>query len=141
MKTRIASVLFAVLTALGCALTGCGGGASGIDTADLEAAFRSGEPELQASATAAVQALKAGKHLDGATALANLARSAESLTEDQKNAMINVGAMIQVAMAEDGDKADLAVYQAVEDMMAALDGREASTVGTDPDRVRPPEEF
>ncbi|MBX3746566.1 MAG: hypothetical protein KF833_14755 [Verrucomicrobiae bacterium] len=140
MKQRIAPILWGGFVALGLFITGCGKG-GGIDTADLDAAFVRAEPEVKATATTAVQALKAGKFLDGATALANLARSAESLSEDQKNAMINVGAMIQVVMAEDGDKADLAVYQAVEDMMAALDGREASTVGTDPDRVRPPEEF
>jgi hypothetical protein len=40
-------------------------------------------------------------------------------------------------MSEDGDKADLKVYQAVDDMVNTLNDQPLKPVGTDPDRSRP----
>lgn len=136
MKNQISSVFIAL--AIGLFLTGCGRSATKMDTSEFEAAFATADPSIKGAADEAVRALKGGKYFEGATALANIAKSATKLDETQKNAMINLGATIQLIMSEDADKADLNVYQAVEDMMAALDGRESTTVGTTPDRVRPP---
>jgi hypothetical protein len=137
MKNHLAPV-FIALTAIGFLLTGCGRGATKMDTSEFEAAFATADPSVKGLANDAVKALKADKYFEGATALANIAKSADKLDEAQKNAMINLGATIQLIMSEDGDKADLKVYQAVEDMIAALDGRESAKVGTTPDRVLPP---
>ncbi len=128
---------------LGFALTlaGCGGGSgSGADTKEVEAAFASADPALKGPADEAVKAIKAGQYLEGANALLAVAKASadKELSEPQENAIVNLGAAIQMVLAAQGDKADLKVYQAIEDMMAALSGREASKVGTNPDAARPP---
>jgi len=109
-----------------------------MDTAEFDRAFASADAALKGQAQEASKALNASKLFEGATALANLAKSVEKLNDDQKAAMVNLGATIQLLMSEDGDKADLKVYQAVEDMVNALESREATKVGTTPDRVAPP---
>jgi hypothetical protein len=121
MKLNLSLLFLGCLAVSGLLLSGCGGKTK-MDTASYEAA----------------KALKAGKYLDGATALANLAKSAEKMTDEQKQSMTELGITLQVIMSEDGDKMDLKLWQAVEDMLAALEGRESAQVGTDPDRVRPP---
>lgn len=131
---RLAGALLAVISLT---LTGCGSGKTKMDTAELESAFSGADAELKSLVTEATKALHAGKLFEGATALANLAKSPDKLNDAQKNAMINVGATIQLQMSEDEAKSDLKVYQAVENMMAALEGQEAPTVGINPDQMRP----
>ncbi len=139
MKTPITTLVVSALASLMLLLTGCGGGGSStkMDTADLEKSFASADATLKGPADEAVKALKGGKYFDGATALANLAKSVDKLNDEQKNAMINVGATIQLIMSEDGDRADLKVYQAVDDMINLLNGEALKQVGTDPDRSKP----
>lgn len=116
-------------------LTGCGAAKTKMDTADFDKAFASADATVKSQADEAVKALKAGKMFEGATALANLAKSAEKLDQTQKDAMVNLGATIQLIISE--GESDLRVYQAVDDMINTLDGRDLSKVGTTPDRVVP----
>lgn len=138
MKSPISLLAGLALCCLGLVAAGCGGGGKPkMDTADVEKAFASADASLKGPAEEAVKMLKAGKLLDGSTALANLAKSAEKLSEEQKNAMVNLGATIQLIMSADGDQADLKVYQAVDDMLSALEGRESTPVGVTPDQTAP----
>lgn len=141
MKTFLRTALASALAALALTLAGCGGGGPGktkMDTKEFTAAFAGADAALSGPANEAVAALNSGKMFEGATALVNLAKAGTGKFSDtQKNALINLGATIQMVMAEDGDKADLKVYQAVEDLMAALEERGASTVGVTPDRPAP----
>jgi hypothetical protein len=133
MKLKFLASSLACLAALTFLLTGCGSGSKRMNTADFKAAFAGASGDVKSAADEVVQALEAGKYFEGATALANLAKSTESLSDDQKNAMINLGADIQVIVAENPESADPQVYQAIEDMMAALEGRQAAPVGVNPD--------
>lgn len=128
---RILTLLAAALLLAGC------GSAAKVETDEFERAFASADPALKGPADEAAKAIKTGLYFEGATALANLAKSGESMTDEQKNALINVGASIQKVMALEGDKADLKVHQAVDDMMAALEGRESAKVGVNPDYAPP----
>lgn len=142
MKIPFPSLLLAGLTAAGLLLAGgCGGGSSKtkMDTADFSKAFATADAALKTSADEAAKALNSGKLFEGTTELVNLAKAnVEKLSDDQKNALINLSATIQMVMSEDGDKADLKVYQAVEDLIAALDSRESTRVGLTPDRTTAP---
>lgn len=127
LAVSASSILVAAL------LAGCGPGGTAktkMDTQELVTAFASAEESLKGPATEAAQALAAGKTFEGATTLVTLAKAgAGKFSDTQKNALVNLGATIQMVMAEDGDKADLKVYQAVEDLMAALEERDAGKVG------------
>jgi hypothetical protein len=140
MKPDFATRLLTCLSLFSLLLGGCGGGKTKMDTTAFEQAFASAAPSIKGPADEAARALKSEKYVDGATALANLAKSAESMTEEQKQAMNEVGITIQVILSEGGDEISdpMKVWQALEDMFAALEGRESATVGSDPDRVRPP---
>ena len=127
---------------LGLALLVAGCDKSNLEKADpteLVAAFDAADPALKTPATAAAKAAKAGNLLECASSLAAVAKAGveKEISEPQRNALINLGTSIQKVMSEQGDKADLKVYQAIEDMMAALTGRDASKVGVNPDAVRP----
>lgn len=140
MTPRFLSYVLSSLAAFGLMLAaGCGSSATKMDTKDLEAAFASADAGLKASVDEAAKALNAGKLFEGATSLVNVAKASDKLTDEQKNAMINIGATIQLQMSEDDSKGDLKVWQAVEDMMAALEGMAPAQVGVNPDRVRPPQ--
>lgn len=111
-----------------------------MDTAEFSKAFASAEVAVKGPADQAAKLLVAGKLLEGSTALVEVAKAGgDKLSEVQKNALINLGATVQLVMSEDGDKADLKVYQAVEDLMAILTDRESTKLGTSPDRVLPKE--
>lgn len=135
MNKSFVSLLCAALGVALLLLTGCGGSKTKMDTADFEKSFADAEAAVKGQADEAVKALKAGKMFEGATALANLAKSAEKLNQGQKDAMVNLGATIQLIISE--GESDLRVYQAVDDMINTLDGRDLSKVGTTPDRVAP----
>ncbi len=133
MKPKLIALLIPLFATVGLLVTGCGGGKSRLDTAEFDRAFATADPSLKGPADEASKALKEGKFFEGTTALANLAKSSEKLSEPQKNAMINLAGNIEKIMAGDGDKADIKVFQAVNDMMAALEGRESAKAGVNPD--------
>lgn len=132
MKRLLAPGLFAALTALGLLLSGCGGGGGKLDTAEVTEAFATADAALKAPAGEAVKLLQAGKLLEGATTLVKVAKDGgEKLTEPQKNALINLSASIQMAAAGAQDS-DAKLEQTIEDLMAALEGRESGKVGVVP---------
>ncbi len=141
MKSALHSLTAVFVTTLALLLAGCGGTAkSKLDTTEFSSAFATADPAIKGPAEESVKALKAGKLFEGATALVATAKAgADKISPEQKNALINLGSSIQMVMSEDGNKADLKVYQAVEDLMSLLTDRESSKVGTTPDRVRPPQ--
>jgi len=111
-----------------------------MDTTGLVAAFASAEASLKSAVEAAAKQLDSGKLKDGTTTLAELVKkSHESLTEPQKNALVDVVTKIQLIMSEDGDKVDMDTYQAADDIIAGMEGKEAPKVGINPDAVRPPQ--
>lgn len=137
----LSPVFFACFAAVAVLVAGCGGAAkTKMDTAEFSKAFASAEAAVKGPADEAVKLLQAGKLFEGATAMVEVAKAGgDKLSEPQKNALINLGATVQLVMSEDGDKADLKVYQAVEDLMAILTERESTKVGTSPERVLPKE--
>ena len=138
MKIRFLSFLVAGLATLSLLLAGCGGKSSTrMDTAALEQAFSSADAALKGPVDTAVKHLNSGRLLEGTTALAELGKSVEQLNDAQKDALLGVATTIQTIMSEDGDKADLKVYQAVENLVASIAGRQPSQVGVNPDAVRP----
>lgn len=118
-------------------LAGCGSGSTPMDTSGFESAFASATGNIKAGATEAVTALKAGKLLEGSTALENVAKSNAELTDDQRNAMIDLGATIQRILTEQPEGADIAVFQAIENMLGHLLDTVPSTVGITPDNAQP----
>lgn len=135
MKKTFAVLLGATLGVVLLCFTGCGAAKTKMDTVDFEKAFASADAAVKGQADEAVKALQAGKLFEGATALANMAKSADKLNQGQKDAMVNLGATIQLIISE--GESDLRVYQAVDDMLNTLEGRDLSKVGTTPDRVAP----
>lgn len=135
MKRLLVPSLSALLAALGLLLAGCGGGGGAkLETAELTEAFASGDAALKTSADEAVKLLTSGKYLEGTTSLVKLAQTGgDKLTEPQKNALINACASIQLVISEDASKNDERIHQAVENLMAAVEGRDASKVGVTPD--------
>ncbi|MFN0067039.1 MAG: hypothetical protein ACKVYV_05320 [Limisphaerales bacterium] len=115
--------------ALALLLSACGGGGTKLDTAALAAPFAAAAPALKSQADAAVKALKGGDHLAGVKALGALAKEHARLSEEQRAAMIDATAQVQTRLAEQPTANDMAVHQAIEDMMAALEGRPAKKVG------------
>lgn len=129
------SSLSLCLLALG--LIGCGSGKTPMDTSGIESAFASASGDIKAGVNQAVTALKAGKLLEGSTALENVAKSNDELTDDQRNAMIDLGATIQRILTEQPEGADIAVFQAIENMLGYLLDTPPSTVGVTPDNAQP----
>jgi hypothetical protein len=66
--------------------------------------FSGADAAVKGQADEAVKALKAGKMFEGATALANLAKSAEKLDQGQKDAMVNLGATIQLIISRGANR-------------------------------------
>ena len=130
-----------ILAFLSWALAGCGGPPkTKMDTTGLVAAFASAEASLKSAVEAAAKQLDSGKLKDGTASLAALVKkSHESLTEPQKTALVDVVTKIQLIMSEDGDKVDMDTYQAADDIIAGMEGKEAPKVGINPDAVRPPQ--
>lgn len=139
MKTTSSTLAVVLGVLISFVLAGCGGGAkTKMDTAEFSQAFSAADAAVKTPADAAVKALQAGNMLEGANSLIAVVKAGgEKLSEPQKNALINLGATVQMMMAEDGDKADMKVYQAVEDLMALINERESTPVGSSPDRVAP----
>ncbi len=141
MKIALLKLASLVSLAAFCLTTGCGGSASTkMDTSELVAAFANAEASLKSQVDAAAKSLNAGKLMDGTSALARAAKEAhESLSEAQKTALLGIVTQVQTIMAEDPDRMDLNIYQAAENLIAGMEGREATRVGMTPDMVQPPQ--
>lgn len=139
MKTPVLTLATALLLSFAVFIAGCGGEPkTKLDTTELVTAFASADPAIKSPVDAAAKALVGGKLLEGMSSLATVAKANhEALTEPQKDALVNLVTTVQTIMAEDGNKVDLKVYQAADNIIAGMEGREAPKVGINPDAVRP----
>jgi hypothetical protein len=129
----------AVLAAVSLLLAACGGGSTKLDVEPLRAPFASAAAELKAPAEAALQALQAGRHAEGLQALLPVARARDKLTDEQRDALAAVAANVQIIATQAAGSDNLAVQQAVEDLMAALENRPASKVSVNPNEFMRPQ--
>ncbi len=117
---------------------GCGGAAkTKLDTTEFVAAFASADAALKSQVDAAAKTLNSGKLLEGTSALVQFTKaSQENLSEEQKTALLNLVAQLQTIITEDASKGDPAMFQATQDLVAAVEGRESTKVGVTPDMLQ-----
>jgi hypothetical protein len=103
----------------------------------LVAAFAGADAALKSQVDAAAKTLNSGKLLDGTSALVQFTKaSQENLSEEQKTALLNLVAQVQTIITEDASKGDPAIFQATQDLVAAVEGRESTKVGVTPDMLQ-----
>ena len=95
-------ILTAIMAAT-LALAGCSKKTS-VDTTPLETNFKTAEPATQSSADKAVAAIKASDYPAALSELGTLAKNAK-LTPEQKQAVNDVLAQVQKAIADSASKA------------------------------------
>ncbi len=91
-----------------------------LEVPDLPAAFAAADEGLRSTVAEASQALQEGKLFEGATRLAEMSAQAESLTEAQKSALRATAERIKAALAKEGPRADLKVFETVQRLLLAL---------------------
>jgi hypothetical protein len=114
-----------------------------MDTATFDKAFQSAPAEIQAEASKASKAFKEGRYVEGGNTLEEIVKKAgkEGLTEEQKSGFLDVITKAQAIMSENAEKADMKANQAIENAMAALEGRPPYQVGLNPSALdKPPPE-
>jgi|SRR6266496_2727313 len=134
MKTRAPRSFGAVILATSLFLAGCGGGGGtkvSMDTGAFNKAFQSAAPEVQALAAKASKSFKAEKFEAAANALTEVATKG-GLSQEQKDAFIDLVTKMQTSIAKDSAKSNMKVHEAIENAMAALQGRPAFPVGVNP---------
>jgi cytochrome c-type biogenesis protein CcmH/NrfG len=137
MKTRINPI--AVLTAfvVSFVLAGCGGQKkTKMDTTSFDKAYASAPAEVKSETAKASKAFKDGKFIEAANIL-NAVVGKNPATSEQKDAIIDVITKAQKIMSEDADKADINAQQAIEVLMATMQGRPAIKVGVNPSALDP----
>lgn len=108
------AVLMAVATA-GCAKK------NNVDTGKLESSFRAAEPAAKSDADKAVAAVKAGNYSEALADLQRLASKAK-LTPEQQEAVKDLIAQVQKAMADAAGKAAAEAQKTGEDLKKSLPG-------------------
>lgn len=109
----LAAVMAVTLALAGCSKQG------GIDTAALETNFKSAEATLKASADKAVAAIKSADYSGAIAELKKLAQDAK-LTPEQKQAVKDVVAQVEKAIADAAGKAADEAGKALKDASKAL---------------------
>jgi len=139
MKNLFSQLITVLVLSATFLTAGCGGPAkTKLDTSELVAAFSGADAALKSQVDAAAKTLDSGKLLNGTSALAQAAKAShETLSEAQKTALLNVVTQVQTIITEDASKGDPAVFQATQDLVAALEGRESTKVGVTPDMLPP----
>ncbi len=94
----MAAIAIAVFAISGCSKK------SSVDTAPLENNFKTAEPAVQSSANKAVSAIQSADYAGALTELKSLAANAK-LTPEQKQAISDVMAQVQKAIADAAGKA------------------------------------
>jgi len=110
-------VLTMVAVALG--FVGCSKNSSNVDTAPVEKSFASAEPTTKTTAERAVSAIKAGDYTSALNELKSLASNAK-LTPEQQQAIKDVMAQVQKAVADMATKAQGEASKAVDSLQKSL---------------------
>jgi hypothetical protein len=100
------------------AFAGCGKKSS-VDTSKLETSFKSAQPAQQSSVDKAVAAVKSADYSSAMTELQKMAKDAK-LTPDQQQAIKDVLAQIQQAIADTASKAAGDASKAVGNLQKSL---------------------
>jgi hypothetical protein len=138
MKNFLSHLVAVLLVSATFLTAGCGGPAKAkLDTTELVAAFSSADAAMKSQVDAAAKSLNSGKLLDGTSALVQFTKaSQENLSDEQKTALLNLVAQVQTIITEDASKGDPAMFQATQDLVAAVEGRESTKVGVTPDMLQ-----
>jgi outer membrane murein-binding lipoprotein Lpp len=138
MKNLFSHLVTVLVLSATLLIAGCGGAAkTKLDTTELVAAFASADAALKSQVDAAAKTLNSGKLLEGTSALVPFTKaSQENLSEEQKTALLNLVAQVQTIITEDASKGDPAIFQATQDLVAAVEGRESTKVGVTPDMLQ-----
>ena len=132
MKTKLPQLFTLALLVIPLLLEGCGGGTKvSKDTTAFDKAFKSAPADVQAAAAKAAAAFKEEKLLEASNALTEAAKKG-ALSQEQKDAVIDMVVKIQTIMSVNPDKSDMKVFQATENATAAAEGRPAVAVGIRP---------
>ncbi len=108
-----ATAIAAALTLVGCTKQGS------VDTAALEKSFKSADPATQTSADKVVSAVKAIDYQGAMAELKTLASNAK-LTPDQQQAVKDVVAQVEKALADVAAKAKGEASKAADDLKKSL---------------------
>ena len=113
--------IFAALLVLGLVVGGCAkkDGGTNVDTSQLQASFKSAEPATQSSADKVVSAVKAQDYSGALAELQTLAQNTK-LTPEQQQAIKDVMAQVQAAIANAAGKATSDATKAASDAQKAL---------------------
>lgn len=112
--------VLAVLTASTLAFAGCSkSGSVTVNTQPLETSFQAAEPATQSSAQKVVSAVKSGDYSTALAELKSLAQNAK-LTPEQQQAIKDVMAQVQQALAGAATKAADEAGKAMENVKQAL---------------------
>ncbi len=117
MLKRSVSLFVVILMVV---VTGCAKKSS-VDTGKLESSFSSAEPAVKSDADKAVAAVKAGNYSEALADLQALASKAK-LTPEQQEAVKDVIAQVQKAMADAASKAAADAKKTGEDLKKSLPG-------------------
>jgi hypothetical protein len=112
-KWMLTAMVAAMLTLVGCSKQG------GVDTAPLEKGFKSADPAVQTSADKVVSAVKAADYSGAMAELKTLASNAK-LTPEQQQAVKDVVAQVEKAIADAAAKATGEATKAMDDAKKAL---------------------
>jgi hypothetical protein len=107
------------MTAVTLAFVGCSKNQSNVDTAPVEKSFASAEPTTKSTADKAVSAIKAGDYASALGELKALASNVK-LTPEQQQAIKDVAAQVEKAIADMAAKAKGEANKAVDDLKKSL---------------------
>lgn len=110
--------IFAAIVAATCVMTGCGSKSS-VDTKPIETSFQSAEPATKSAADKAVSAIKSADYSGALSELKSLASKAK-LTSEQQQAIKDVMAQVEKAIADMAAKAKDGAEKAAGDITKSL---------------------
>ena len=137
MKPQLLRILTGIFIACPLIFCGCSSKKAKMNTTTFDNAFQTAPAELKALVAKASKALNDGKLEEGSNTLAEISRK-DGLTDAQKDGIRDVVIVIQTVMSEDPDKANIKVHQALEVVMAVLEGRPPKQIGVNPSSLDQP---
>jgi len=117
MKLR--KIVLTTCIALAFAVVGCSKQSSSVDTAPIEKSFSSADPATKSTADTAVTEIKSANYSGALADLQKLAANAK-LTPEQQQAVKDVLAQVQKALADTASKAADGANKAASDLQNSL---------------------